>query len=267
MKFHGTLLRSVLLLSLAGLLITACSDDDNSIDPGGLTVTFPTGTGTVWVYDDYEDTTNTEAGYNKIGTITETLVGTNSVGGRVAMLHQNSFQPDDSNMEPTIDTTLYNVENGDLFIYVASPAELLGGADLPINIDDINFTAGWYPFLRVTSAPGSTYTIIENQSFATQVPLGDTPIDATVTFSVRGEVKENAQIEANNTTYTTRHIALIVDIKISAGIIQTSTDVTLDYWIADGVGIVKDETGAVEIPNIPIPISRFRQNLVSFTQP
>lgn len=225
------------LLAIAWL--TSCGDETKPTQDASAR--FPTSTTFTLRYADFLDTTGTGRNYDSIGVVEERIVGTRSVAGRTAFLHENRLIAPSG---VSIDTTLHAYDNGnrDQWIYIASIEDLVGNLG---NFNLQGLAPGWYPYLKTSSEVGRNYSILPPTPLTLR--LTDTLV-VNATARAVGNVRGKETITVQGRRYETTKI--VITFSLSArlgGIALPDAEILQHVWCADNIGIVKFETSSATL--------------------
>jgi len=247
---------------LAGLFIilvfSACGSETSPSE--NASIAFPTSTTFTLRYADFIDTTGTGRNYDSIGVIDERIVGTRTVSGRTAFLHQNILTTTTNTV--SIDTTLhaYDNNNRDQWIYLSSIEDFIG------NLGTFNlqgFPVGWYPYLKTSETIGRNYTILP----ATPLTLRIDTLTITATIRAVGNVRGKETITVQGRSYNTTKLVLTFTLQARlAGLALPEAEILQHVWCADNIGIVKFETTSATIgipPFFSFTTPNTKQELIS----
>jgi hypothetical protein len=253
-------MRSKLLVGFFFLLfVISCGSETSPSE--SASITFPTSSTFTLRYADFIDTTGTGRNYDSIGVIEERIVGTRTVDGRTAFLHQNILTTADT---VTIDTTLhaYDNNNQDQWIYLSRLEDFVG------NLGTFNlqgFPSGWYPYLKTSEAIKRNYTILP----PTQLTLRIDTLTITATIRAVGNVRGKETITVQGRSYNTTRLVLTFSIQARiAGIALPEAELLQQVWCANDIGIVKFETTSATIglpPFFSFTTPNTKQELISVT--
>lgn len=253
---------SLLLLFVIATLLSSCgqSSGPSEAEGGGI---FPTRAGVTWTYSLSVDTAGNNV-FRPAGTSVQRVAGTRQLAGREATVVVSTTTPLVG--APSVDTAFYAYENNrnDQFIYLSSIQDLIGDIEGIRNIT--GFQAGWYPFIRTSGGVNSTYTILQNvQVNATAEGLGN----ITITARAEGKVEGMESLTINNRTYNTTRVVINNTVELRANVsgfpVAIPITVPLRVWVAQNVGIVRQENSAVRIAITNTTLPGTRQELQSIT--
>lgn len=254
---HITQKISLLLLTASVLAFSACSEEAINTPQN---YTYPTAVGTKWTYDYYQDTTTTEAGYFQIGQLNKRIIANVTLLGRQGYLLETETVPG-ANSPATAgkDTAIYATQNGNYYLYINNVGDLLGNLIPENSIPTSN--PRWLEYLRPLSPVGQSYVISTNDTINVTFPISGVPTDILGVVNVNGAVEKEEKLTYNSKEYTTKKIA--VTFTISAFLTPGGSPIPLTFvsyfWVADGVGIVRNDYAPPTLPGQSFP--RFRQTL------
>lgn len=243
---------------LIGLLVSSCGSETGPSE--NTSITFPTSNTFTLRYADFVDTTGTGRNYDSIGVVEERIVGTETISGRTAFLHQNTLTTTANTV--TTDTALhaYDNNNQDQWIFLSGIEDFVG------NLGTFNlqgFSPGWYPYLKTSEAVGRNYTILP----ATPLTLQLDTLTVNATIRAVGNVRGRETIRVQGQTYNTTKIVLSFTLQARLGPL-TLPEAVIDQhvWCADKIGIVKFETSSATIgvpPLFSFVVPNTKQELIS----
>ncbi|MFN3560976.1 MAG: hypothetical protein ACK4XY_09140 [Chloroherpetonaceae bacterium] len=244
---------------LIGLLCSSCGSETGPSEKAS--VTFPTSTTFTLRYADFIDTTGTGRNYDSIGVVEERIVGTRTLSGRTAFLHENRLITADTT---TVDTTFhaYDNNNQDQWIFLSSIEDFVG------NLGGFNlqgFPSGWYPYLKTTETVGRNYTILP----PTQLTLQIDTLTINATIRAVGNVRGKETITVQGRSYNTIKIVLTFTLQARLlGLTLPEAEIQQQVWCGDNIGIVKFETTSATIglpPFFSFTTPNAKQELISIT--
>lgn len=248
-------------LLIGALFASSCGSETSPSE--NASITFPTSSTFVLRYADFIDTTGTGRNYDSIGVIDERIVGTRTVSGRTAFLHENRLTTDTT---VSVDTTLYAYDNNnrDQWIFLSSIEDFVG--DLGA-FDLQGFPSGWYPYLKTSEAVGRNYAILP----ATPLTLQIDTLTLTATIRAVGNVRGRETVTVQGRSYNTTRITLTFSLSASlSGFALPDAEIIQQVWCADNIGIVKFETSSATIgipPFFSFIVPNTKQELISVTNP
>ncbi len=246
-------------LLIGTLFVSSCGSETGPSE--NASITFPTSSTFTLRYADFIDTTGTGRNYDSIGVIDERIVGTRTVSGRTAFLHQNILT---TATDTTTDTTLYAYDNSnqDQWIFLSSIEDFVG--DLG-TFELQGFPSGWYPYLKTSEEVGRNYTILP----ATPLTLQIDTFRATATIRAVGNVRGRETITVQGRSYNTTKLVLTFTIQARlSGLTLPEAEILQHVWCADNIGIVKFETSSATIgvpPFFSFVLPNTKQELISVT--
>lgn len=249
---------SLLCIAISLIALGACSSDPSNPEPQPYT--YPTTVGTKWTYDYYQDTTTTEAGYFQIGQLNKRIISNVTLLGKSGYLLETETVPG-ANSPATAgkDTAIYAAQNGNYFLYINSVADLLGDIIPQNSVPPSN--PRWLEYLRPLSPIGQSYMISTNDTINVTFPIAGVPTNITGIVNVNGAVEKEEKLTYNSKEYTTKKIA--VTFTINAFLTPGGSPIPLTFvsyfWVANGVGIVRNDYAPPALPGQSFP--RFRQTL------
>lgn len=235
-----------LALLLAGAsLLPGCTPRGNPLtaDPG-LSSPLIFSAETRRLFREYADTSGTGE-FFPVGFTTETLLDSVLLDGRRGVRVLEEFSGTDSGLTVG-DTVLYAVENGrDLFIYLAGAEGFLASA---AGLGSLEVTGGiapgWYPLLLQSSEAGRSYSILR-VSFRVKVvsdSLNDgDPVTFTIDLAAQGVLEGTELLELNGRLLAATRTTVTVQATLRSGLLiyPERPTLTVTYWIAPGLGIVR----------------------------
>lgn len=253
----------LLFIAIASVALSSCSDDP--VVPKDEVYTYPTTVGTKWTYDYYQDTTTTEAGYFQIGQLNKRIISNVTLLGKSGYLLETETVPG-ANSPATAgkDTAIYAAQNGNYFLYINSVADLLGDIIPQNSVPPSN--PRWLEYLRPLSPIGQSYVISTNDTINVTFPIAGVPTNITGIVNVNGAVEKEEKLTYNSKEYTTKKIA--VTFTINAFLTPGGSPIPLTFvsyfWVANGVGIVRNDYAPPALPGQSFP--RFRQTLINLNR-
>ncbi|MDX2127523.1 MAG: hypothetical protein SFU91_00635 [Chloroherpetonaceae bacterium] len=225
---------------------------------------FPDQLGSVWVYNDYSDTSGTGRLFELIGQIRREVVVADSFKGKSAVFVESWFTPvPNSGLDATRDTTIFSIEGNNRMIYLESISDLIGDL-FPANLEG-TFRPGWYPYLMYRT--NDEYTIIERDTLRTLIGT-DTLF---LYVSVSGKVLQEDTLSVNGQVRTVTPLNLSVSLSAKfQDVFVPFAPLIISHWCGDNVGLVQQITGSISIPpevlGVLIRSPSFRYELIDFRQ-
>jgi|GEM_PF-3406098 len=248
-------------LFLMASILFSCSEETVTPVPQQQ-FTYKTTVGTKTTYDYFQDSTTTEAGYFQIGQIEKLIISQIQILNKNGFVQVNTTIPQaGSPAQAGSDTAIYTTENGNILLYIDNPSDLLAGL-VPDSLKPAS-NPRWLNYLRPQEPIGQSYVISTNDSIDIQFPLAGivTPIKAIL--NVSGVVEKEETIMYKSLQYKAKKIIITVAIQafLTPGGAAIPLTFVSQFWVADSLGIVRNDYAPPALPGQTFP--RFRQIQVS----
>lgn len=258
---------SFAVFALLTLWLSACSSTTDAPPVETYTPpTYPTKTAVKWYYQDYVDSANTGTFVKLPNERREEIAGTQVYQSR------NAYKIVGTDTIPNFsgvvrDTSYIVIENkSDLATYIASPLDFFGGIS-GITISNSSLSNTWLTSLQYSRGLNTSYTVIDSATFTVTADVLGTPVSLPASLKMRGTVNGKESITVPAGTFNTVKLTLQIDATIGSGATALPIPVTLTYWAADSVGIVKSDLKGITTDFIgqPVIVPSTRRELLRIT--
>jgi len=225
------------LCVFAMLVLASCSEDTTT--PAADKNYYPTTVGSTWTYDgvDTEDTTGTLRTIpgSEYTTTTTVAASMTYMGKPATVLVSASSQPGS-----TPDTTYISKSSSQIYTYISLlPTDALAGFGV-----DLDLGSRW---VLLADFNAGSWTVIDTTIKGLSIPNPLSPgstIPADIVVKISGAKGGTSSMTVSGSSVTAQEFTTTFSISITAlgGLVQLPISVVTKTYVAENIGIVKNET-------------------------